>query len=86
MTDFLGILRNDLKDTERRKVIRFRIEIDTKSFIAKLSDEKLEKVVKKTSKILAEQSVTFLSIQSLVRFLFFSSQVVYLGKIFIQKL
>lgn len=36
------------------QVIVFRIEIDTKSFTAKLLDEKLEKAVKATSKVLAK--------------------------------
>lgn len=62
MTDLLGIPRNDSKDVEGTQIIVFRIEIDTKSFTTKLPDEKLEKAVKATSKILAEQSVTCLDI------------------------
>ena len=44
------------------QVIVFGIEMDTRKFIAKLLDEKLEKAVKATSKVLAKQSVTFLNI------------------------
>lgn len=54
--------RNNLKNVEKMQVIVFGIEIDTKSFIAKLLDKKLEKAVKTISKVLFKQSVTFLDI------------------------
>lgn len=73
VTDLLGIPRNNLKDAEGTLVIVFAIEIYTKSFIARLPNDKLKKAVKATSKFLAEQSVTFLDIQSLVGFLSFCS-------------
>ncbi len=73
VTDLLGVLRNNSKDAEETQVIVFGIEIDTRKFIAKLPNEKLEKAVKATSKVLAEQSVTFLDILSLVGFLSFCS-------------
>lgn len=62
VTDLLGIPRNDLKDAEGTLVIVFRIEIDTRNIIARLPNDKLEKAVKVTSKVLAKQSVTFLKI------------------------
>ncbi len=86
VTDLPGIPRNDSKDAEGMQVIVFGIEIDTRKFTAKLSNEKLEKAVKATSKVLAEQSVTFLDIQSLVGFLSFCSQAVCLGKVFMRRL
>lgn len=86
VTDLLGIPRNDSKDAEGRKVVFFGIEIDTKSFIARLPNEKLDKAIKATSKVLAEQSVTFLDIQSLVGFLSFCSQAVCLGRVFMRRL
>ena len=54
VTNLLGIPRNNSKDAEGTHVIAFGIEIDTRKFIAKLPDEKLEKAVKATSKVLAE--------------------------------
>lgn len=86
MTDLLGIPRNDSKDAEGTQVIVFGIEIDTRSFTAKLPDEKLEKAVRATSKVLAEQSVTFLDIQFLVGFLSFCSQAVRLSRVFMRRL
>lgn len=62
VTKLLRIFKNDSKDIERTQVIVLRIEIDTKKFTANLLDEKLEKAVKATSKVLAKQWVTFLNI------------------------
>lgn len=86
VTDLLGIPRNDSKDAKGTQVVVFGIEIDIKKFIVKLPDEKLEKAVKATSKILAKQLVTFPDIQFLVEFLSFCSQAVRLGRIFMQRL
>lgn len=60
--NLLGISRNDLKDIEDTLIIVFGIKIDTKSFIARFPVDKLEKAIKTTRKILAEQLVTFLDI------------------------
>lgn len=68
------------------EVIIFDIEINIKTFIAKLLDKKLKNMAKVTSKILAKQSATFLEMQFLAKSLFFYLQVVYLGKVFIKKL
>ncbi len=84
VTNLLGIPRNDSKDVERTQVIMFAIKIDTRKFTAKLPDKKLEKAVKANSKVLAEQSVTFLDIQSLVGFLSFCSQALRLETVFMQ--
>lgn len=73
VTDLLEIPRNNSKDTEGTQVIVFGIEVDTRSYTARLPTEKLEKAIRATSKVLAKQSVTFLDIQSLVGFLSFCS-------------
>lgn len=86
VTDLLGISRNDLKNAEGTQIIVFGIEIDTKSFTARLPDNKLEKAVKTTSKVLVKQLVTFLNIQSLVGFLSFCSQALRLGRVFMRRL
>lgn len=54
MTDLVAIQRNDLKATEKTQVIVFGIEINTKNFIVKFLDEKYEKVIKVTTKVLAK--------------------------------
>lgn len=86
MTDLLGIPRNNSKDAEGTQVVVFGIEIDTKSFTARLPNEKLNKAIKATGKVLAKQSATFLDIQSLVGFLSFCSQAVRLGRVFMQRI
>ena len=86
VTDLLGILRNNLKDAKGTLVIVFGIEIDTRNFTARLPNDKLEKAVKATNKVLVEQSVTFLDIQSLVGFLSFCFQAVHLGRVFMRRL
>lgn len=78
----LGIPRNDSKDKEGTQLSVFSIEVDT---IARLPAEKLEKAIKATEKVLANQSVAFLDIQSRVSFLSFCSQV-RLGRVFMRRL
>lgn len=73
VTDLLDIPRNDLKDAEGTKVIVFRIEINTRSFTARLLKDKLDKAIKATGKVLAKHSAIFLNIQSLVGFLWIYS-------------
>lgn len=60
--DILKISKNVLKAVEKTQIKVFRIEIDTKNFTTKLLDEKLEKAVKATGKVLAKQWVPFLNI------------------------
>ena len=55
VTNLLEILRNNSKNVKRIQVIVFRMEIDTKSFTAKLLDEKCKKAVKTTNKVLGKQ-------------------------------
>lgn len=86
LTDLLGIPQNDFKDRERTLVIVLGIEIDTTSFTARLSSEKLEKTIDATSKILKERFVSFIDIQSLIGFLSFCSQAVRLGRVFMRRL
>lgn len=86
LTDLLGISRNDSKDQEGTLVVVFGIEIDTSSFTAQLSKEKLEKAHDIITKILKEKSISFLDMQSLVGFLSFCSQAVKLGRVFIRRL
>ncbi len=62
VTDLLGIPRNDSKDREGTQITVFGIEVNTSSFTARLPPEKLEKAIKATTKVLAEQSVSFLDI------------------------
>lgn len=45
---------NDLKNAKNIQILVFEIEIDIKNFIAKLPDNKLEKLVKANSKVLAK--------------------------------
>lgn len=54
VTDLLAIPKNDLKDAKVTLVIVFGIEIDTRNFTARLSNDKLEKAVKAMNKVLAE--------------------------------
>lgn len=75
----LGIPRNVSKDGEGTQLSVFSIEVDT---IARLPAEKLEKAIKATEKVLANQSVAFLDIQSRVSFLSFCS----LGRVFMRRL
>lgn len=82
--NLLKISRNDLKDIEGILIIVFEIEIDTKNFIARLLNNKLEKTGKAISKVLTKQLVTFLDIQLLVGFLSFCLHAVRLGKVFIK--
>ena len=86
VTDLLGIPRNDSKDREGTQITVFGIEVNTSSFTARLPPEKLEKAIKATAKVLAEQSVSFLDIQSLVGLLDFCSQAVRLGCVFMRRL
>lgn len=62
MTDLLGIPRNDSKDVEGIEVIVFGIEINIKSFTTRLPEDKLDKAIKATRKILAKHLATFLDI------------------------
>ncbi len=86
VTDLLGISRNDSKDRERTQITVFGIEVDKSSFTARLPPEKLEKAIKATAKVLAEQFVSFLDIQSLVGFLSFCYQAVRLSYFFMRRL
>ena len=70
MTNLLENTKNNSKNLKKMQIIVFKIEIDTKNFIAKLLNKKLEKIVKTISKILIKKLVIFLNIQSLIRFLF----------------
>lgn len=82
MTNLLEIIKNNSKNWKKMQIIIFEIEIDTKNFIAKLSNKKLEKTVKTISKVLAKQLIIFLNIQFLIRFVSFCFQVMHLKNIF----
>ena len=86
LTDLLDLSRNDSKDCQGTEVIVFGIEIDTSSFTARLPADKLEKTIRATLKVLSQKAVSFIDIQSLVGFLFFCSQAVKLGRVFMRKL
>lgn len=51
-----------MKNAESILVIIFEIKIDTRNFIAKLLNNKLEKAVKADSKVLTKQLVIFFDI------------------------
>lgn len=58
----MKISRNESKNLEKTQITVFGIEIDTSTFITRLSAEKLDKTVKATAKILAEMSISLLKI------------------------
>lgn len=62
MTNLLEISKNNLKNVKSTYIIVLQIEIDTKSFTARLLNDKLEKTVKATSKVLSKELVTFFNI------------------------
>lgn len=62
MTNLLEILKNNFKTAKNILIIVFGINIDIKSFIARLLNHKLQKAIKITSKILAKQLIIFLNI------------------------
>ncbi len=86
--NLFNIPRNKKKDCYGMEILIFGIEIDTFLFTAKLSQNKLEKAIKKTGKALSNssKSIFYLDIQSLVGYLSFCSQAVYLKKVFIRRL
>lgn len=84
--DLLEILKNYLKNVKDTLIIVFEIEINTKTFTIRLLDNKIEKTVKGTSKVLAKQSALFFYIQLLIRFFSFCFQTICLNRIFIKKL
>ncbi len=77
---------NDSKDCQGEVVTVFRIEVDTSSFTARLPRDKLEKAILASSKVLSQEAVSYIDIQSLVGFLSFRSQAVRLGRVFMRKL
>lgn len=86
MLDLLIIPRNNLKKVEDTLIIVFGIKINIRNFIPKLQNNKLKKAVKVINKVLAKQLVIFFNIQSLMKFLFFSFQTLFLSRVFIEKL
>ncbi len=87
-TNLLGIPRNKKKDCCGTKVSVFGIEVDTSTFTARLSQDKLERAIKKTGEVLSDSSnsISYLDIQSLVGFLSFCSQAVHLGRVIMRRL
>lgn len=86
LTNLLEIPRSDSKDQIGTKLSVFGIKVDTARFIARLPRDKLERAIQKTGKVLADDSVSLLDIQSLVGFLFFCSQAVRLERVFMRRL
>ncbi len=64
----------------------FGIEVDTSPFKARLRQDKPEKAILASSKVLSQKTVIYIDIQSLVGFLSFHSQVVRLGRVFMKRL
>lgn len=71
LTDILDLPQNNSKDCQETVVIVFRIKIDTSLFTAYLPQDKLKKAIGATFKVLSQKAVSFIDIQSLIRFLFF---------------
>ncbi len=86
LTDLLGLPRNDSKDCQGIVVTVFGIAVDTPSFTARNPRDKLEKAILGSSKVLSQKAVSYIDIQSLVRFLSFCSQAVRLGCVFMRRL
>lgn len=61
MTNLLEIPRNNLNNIKDTLLIVFKIEIDTKIFIARFLNDKFEKSMKTISKVLAKQLLPFLT-------------------------
>ena len=86
LTDLLGLPRNNSEDCQITVVTVFGIEVDTSSFTSRLPWDKLEKAILASSKVLSQKTVSYIDIQSLVRFLSFCSQAVRLGRVFMRRL
>ncbi len=86
LTDLLGLLQNDPKDCQGTVVTVFGIEVVTSSFTARLPRNKLEKAILASLKVVSQKAVSYIDIQSLVRFLSFCSQAVSLGRVFMRRL
>ncbi len=86
LIDLLGLLQNNSKDCQGTVVTVFRMEVDTALYTAQLPKDKLEKAILASSKVLSQKAVSYIHIQSLVRFLSFCSQAVRLGRRFMRKL
>lgn len=65
--------KNFLKNCGKTKVVIFKLEFDIDMFITKLLRDKLEKIIRRTRKVLRDSfnSISYLDIQLLVGFLFF---------------
>lgn len=82
----LGMPNNESKEEQGTAVIVFGIEIDTVNLIARLPQEKLQKVRDATSAALASKSISLLDIRSLIGYLSFCAKAVRLGRVFMRKL
>lgn len=83
--ELLGLPQNIFKDCQRIVVIVFGLEIDTSLFTAQLPVNKREKKNKVTLKGFSQEMVSFINIQSLIRFLSFCFQAIRRGRVFIKK-
>ena len=86
LTDCLSIPRQENKDCMGTVVSIFGIEVDTNSFIARISPKKLHRAKEATEKALSNNSLTLHDAQSLTGFLSFCAQVVHLEWVFMRKL
>ncbi len=85
LTNLLGLPQNDSKDCQGTLVTVFGIEVDTSLFTARLSRDKLEKTILASSKVLSQKAISYIDIQSLVRFFSFYFQSVRLGRVFMER-
>ncbi len=62
LTDLLGLPRNDSTDCQVTVVTVFGIELDTSSFTARHPQDKLEKAILASSKVLSQKAVSYIDI------------------------
>ncbi len=86
LTDLLGLLRNNSKDCQGTMITIFGIEVDFPSFTARFPWDKLEKAILASLKVLSQKAISYIDIQSLVRFLYFCFQAVRLDRVFLRRL
>lgn len=86
LIDILGFSQKNFKNCQKTVVIIFEIEIDSSLFIARLPIDKLKKAIGDKSKVLGQKAISFIDIESLIRFFSFCSQAVKLSRVFMRKL
>ena len=86
LTSLLGVPENKKKDAIGTVVTVLGIQIDTNTFEARLSPEKLAKALRLTTIGLLKSKMSLFDIQSISGFLSWCAEVVRLGKIYLHHL